>query len=54
MRLEVAIVKNDVSRAVGDHRGNLEDKQASDAGVCIKAALQRRRDSGRDSRARRY
>ena len=54
MHLEVAIIKNDVRRAVRENRGNLQDKQATDAGVCIKAALQRRGDSGRDRRARRY
>jgi len=51
MHWEVAIIKNDASRAVGDHTGNLRNKKASDAWVCIKAALQRRRESGRDSRA---
>jgi hypothetical protein len=51
MHGEAAIVKPDVSTAVGDDTVNLQDKKASDAWVCIKAALQRRRDSGRDSRA---
>jgi hypothetical protein len=46
MHLEVAILKNDASRAVRDDTGNPLDKKASDAWVCIKAALQRRRDSG--------
>jgi len=49
MHWEIAIIKRDAG-AVGDDTGNLQDKKASDAWVCIKAALQRRRDSGRDSR----
>jgi hypothetical protein len=41
MHLEVAIIENDGTRAVRDAGRNLEDKKASDAWVCIKAALQR-------------
>lgn len=53
MHGEVAILKNAVASALRDDRGNFEDEKASDAWVCIKAALQRRQVSGRNSRARR-
>ena len=39
MHWEGASIKKQVSRAGPDHRGNLLDKKASDAGVCIQAAL---------------